>query len=168
MLGKLLAISLSCAALSSCAGYQLGSSKPTHLTAVKSIDVPLFENETLEPRLATLATNSLVDSITRDGTYKIATTSDSDATLIASIRSLDYSTRRSGKLDTLRASELYLKMDIDWKLISSNNSILSRGKAHGGSQFSLSENEQLSRTNAMADATKNAAEKITQQLANGF
>ena len=54
--------------LVSCAGYQLGGHKPAHLAQVKSVHVPLFENDTLQIRAESYATNSAVDAITRDGT----------------------------------------------------------------------------------------------------
>lgn len=168
MLSKLLAALLCLASLSSCAGYRLGNSKPSELSSVQSVSVPLFKNNTQEQRLAALMTNSMVDSITRDGTYSIANVDSSDAQLIATITSLDYSERRSSRFDTLRASELYMNLAVDWKLSDNQNKVLASGKATGQTQFSLAANQQLSRTNAMADAAKDAAKQITLRLANGF
>ena len=168
MLSKLLAAALCLTALSSCAGYQLGNSKPSELKSVKAISIPLFENNTQEQRLAVLVTNSVVDSITRDGTYSIATSNTGDAELRATIKNIKYSERRSSRFDTLRASELYLTLVVDWSLVDSQNRTLASGKESGRTQFSVAENQQLSRSNAMADAAKDAAEQITLRLANGF
>lgn len=168
MLSKLLAATLCITALSSCAGYQLGTNKPSELKSVHSIHVPLFENKTQEQRLATLVTNSVVDSITRDGTYAIATTATSDAELVASIKRIKYSKRRSSRFDSLLASELYLDMTVEWSIVDAQNRVLTQGSTTGRSQFSNSEKQQLARTNAMSDAAKDAAKQITLRLANGF
>ena len=78
MIKYLLALTL---ALSSCTGYHLGGAKPAHLSHVKSIHVPLFENDTLLVRAESHATNSAVDAITSDGTYRIATSSTAPGAL---------------------------------------------------------------------------------------
>lgn len=168
MLSKLLAATLCIAAFSSCSGYQLGSSKPAELSAVSSIYIPLFENHTQEQRLAALVTNSMVDSVTRDGTYRIGSQDNCDAELVATIKTIHYSSRRSSQFDSLLASELYLELDVEWSLVDQRNTILAKGKTSGRSQFSLSDKQQLSRANAMSDAAKDAAKQITLRLANGF
>ena len=168
MLRNLLAAALCLTALTSCAGYQLGNVKPSELSAVHSIAVPLFKNDTQEQRLASLATNSMVDAITRDGTFEIASTADSDADLIATISSVEYSERRFSRFDSLKASEMYMKLVVDWNLVDSQNKILSRGVAIGRTQFSVDSNQQTSRSNAFPNAAKDAAEIIMLRIANGF
>ena len=96
--------------LSSCAGYKLGNSKPSHLTEIRAVAVPLFKNKTLQTRVATLATNSCVDAIIRDGTYQIETLENADATLVATIDSIKYEEFRSQRLDTLRPEELSVEI----------------------------------------------------------
>ena len=168
MLRQLLAAALCLTALTSCAGYQLGNVKPSELSSVNSISVPLFKNETQEQRLASLVTNSMVDAITRDGTYEIVTSSTSDAELIAVIRTVEYSERRFSRFDSLKASEMYMTLIIDWRLIDNQNKVLSSGLARGRTQFSVDSNQQLSRSNAFPDAAKNATELIMLRIANGF
>ena len=88
-----------CLLSASCAGYQLGGSKPTHLSHIRSIHVPLFENDTLFVRAETHGTNSMVDALTRDGTYKISTAESADAVLLGRITNLEL---QSGELNTNR------------------------------------------------------------------
>ena len=168
MLSQLLAAALCLTALTSCAGYQLGNSKPSELSSVNSISVPLFKNETQVQRLAGLMTNSMVDVITRDGTYKISSAATSDADLIATIETIKYSERRNARFDSLKATEMYMKIMVDWQLIDHQNQVLSSGKVSGRTQFSVGSNQQLSRTNAFPDAAQNAAELIMLRIANGF
>lgn len=168
MLKNLLLLLLCSVLLPSCAGYKLGNQKPTELSSVSSIDVPLFENKTQEQRLATLVTNSMVDAITRDGTYQITTNSASDATLVGVIERISYSERRADRFDTLRASELNVRVHVKWELINSQNQVLASGKDVGRSYFSTEANQQLSRNNSFPDAAMDVSEHIIQRLANGF
>ncbi len=168
MLSQLLAAALCLIALTSCAGYQLGNAKPSELSSVNSISVPLFKNDTQEQRLASLVTNSMVDAITRDGTYEIASSATSDADLIATIKTIKYSERRNARFDSLRASEMYMQMVVEWKLVDHQNESLSSGTVTGLTQFSVAPNQQLSRSNAFSDAAKDATELIMLRIANGF
>lgn len=168
MLIKLIAATLCILSLCSCSGYHLGDRKPSELSAVQTISVPLFKNKTQEPRLATLVTNSMVDAITRDGTYQIAPSASSDADLVATIETITYRERRSSRYDSLRASALYVDVVVDWQLIDSNNVVLAKGSDKGRSQFSAGSNQQTSRNNAFPDAAQNAAEIILRRISNGF
>lgn len=168
MIPRILAALVALLTLSSCTGYQLGSSKPSHLTSIKTISVPLFKNETQEQRLAVLTTNYCVDAITRDGTYRIGTSSNADATLEATISRLDYREFRSQRLDTLRPEELEITLVIDWKLKANNGQVLESGTSVGESKFFVDDNLQLSRENSFPDAAKNATENLVYRIANGF
>lgn len=151
----------------SCSGYQLGHTKPTHLQAIKRISVPLVKNNTQEPRLESLATNAIVDAITRDGTYKIARDSAADATLKATITKLSYSESRSQRFDTLRPDKLTITITLKWKLIQ-NGVVLDSGTSEGESNFFIERNEQRSRENSFPDTVRNAARNLVSRIANGF
>lgn len=154
----------------SCAGYQLGGSKPSHLSHVKSIHVPLFENDTLFVRAETHATNTVVDALTRDGTYQIATAESADAVLRGRITNLDYGQVSSIRSDSLRSEELSLTIHIDWSLIDTSNSsrTLAKGRSTGRTTFFARGNLNTARTNALPDALQRACESLTSRLADGF
>lgn len=165
---RLLALLLGIITLTSCVGYRLGSSKPSHLANVRIIAVPLFKNDTLQPRIAALATNSCVDAIIRDGTFRIGNTDNADATLEASVETIKYEESRSQRLDSLRPEELNVTVYIKWKLVDSNNQALENGTTKGTSKFFVDDNLQLSRENAYPDALKNASQNLVSRIANGF
>ncbi len=154
--------------LSSCAGYRLGGAKPQALKNVKNISVPLVENDTLEIKLAPLATNALVSAISNDGSYRITKTSNSDAYLKASIKNIDYREFRSSRLDTLRAEELTMTISVNWELIDNSGATLLKGTSTGSTRFFNDDNQRISRENAKANALQNAADKITSRISNGF
>ncbi len=154
----------------SCVGYQMGGSKPTHLSHVKSIHVPLFKNDTLFARAESLATNSMIDTLTRDGTYRISSPQSADAVLLARVEEINYSQVSSTRTDSLSSEELGLRVVIDWSLVDATNRsrTLARGKGWGDSTFFARGNLSTARTNALPDALHRACESISARIADGF
>jgi hypothetical protein len=64
-------------ALGGCAGYRLG---PTNglVAGSKSIQINLFQNETMEPRLIEPVASAIRKNIQRDGTYRLNTRNEGD------------------------------------------------------------------------------------------
>lgn len=156
--------------LVSCAGYHMGGSKPARLAHVRSIHVPLFENDTLLVRADAFATNSAVDALTRDGTYRIATDSNADAVLDGRVEKVEYNQVSSSRTDTLRSEELNMEITIAWVLRDAKNPalILMKGRSKGDTRFFAQGNLQVARTNALPDALRRATESMTTRLADGF
>ncbi|MCP5535463.1 MAG: LptE family protein [Akkermansiaceae bacterium] len=156
--------------LASCVGYQLGGSKPAHLSHVKSIHVPLFKNDTQLIRADSYATNSAVDALTRDGTYKIASSATADAVLEGRVTTLKYRQVSSSRTDTLRSEELSLEITIEWVLRDANDPsrILEKGRSHGSTRFFAGGNLHIARSNALPDALRRACESMTTRIADGF
>ena len=109
---KLILLSLLSLFLASCAGYQLGGAKPSHLTHIQSIHVPLFINDSLLIRAGAYATNSAVDALTRDGTYRIATVSNADAVLVGRVSKIKFSQVSSSRTDSLSSEELSMELSL--------------------------------------------------------
>jgi hypothetical protein len=155
---------------SSCAGYRLQSGRPAALSHVKSIHVPMFENKTLIPRGDVMATNSVIDAITIDGTYRIATADKADAVLRGTIESVSYDQVRSTRLDTLRSEEMENTVTLKWTLYDGANplKILSSGKAKGSSRFAIDSNLQTARSNALPDALQRASKQVIGRLTDDY
>lgn len=156
---------------SCCAGYQLQSGRPKAMAQVKKIHVPLFENKTLIPRGEALATNSVIDAITSDGTYRISTAEQADAILYGSVETVTYSQVRATRLDTLRSEEMENTITLKWELRGnhgSNMKVLSSGKARGSSRFAIDANQQTARQNALPDALQRAATQVVGRLTDDF
>jgi hypothetical protein len=166
----LLAVSLCLAALSSCAGYRMEGRRPQALADVQNIRVLLFENKTLIPRGEVLATNSVIDALASDGTYRIAHDSNADATLHGTVETVTYNQVRSTRLDTLRSEELENNVTIRWELRDGKNpmKVLASGKALGTSRFAIDSNLQTARTNALPDAMQRAATQVVGRLTDDF
>lgn len=154
--------------LSSCAGYQLGSSKPAALASISSFHVPVMKNETLFVRAEVMGTNTLVDALVRDGSYAVTPVDRADAVLLTAVEEITYRQVRSVRLDTLRPEELDMQVKISWQIIGENNTVIDSGTARGTSRFFVADNLQTSRRNAIADAMRDTSERLVARLAHGF
>ncbi|NWK56848.1 hypothetical protein HW115_14590 [Verrucomicrobiaceae bacterium N1E253] len=169
MLHRLLLLLLPLA-LASCTGYHLGGSKPSHLAHVENIQVPLFVNETQLTRADAYATNSAVDALTRDGSYRITNINDAQAVLEGSVVSIDYGQVSSSRTDTLKSEELSMEVTINWILRDASNParILEKGSSRGKTRFFAGDNLEIAKVNALPDALRRACESMTSRIANGF
>ena len=154
----------------SSARYQMGGSKPSHLSHVKRIQVPLFVNDTQLTRADAYATNSMVDALTNDGTYRISRADTADAVLEGIVKTADYSQVSSSRRDTLRSEELSMDITIAWTLRDADNPILilEQGESKGLTRLFAGDNLEIARTNALPDALRRASEAIVTRLADGF
>ncbi|MEJ6581473.1 MAG: LPS assembly lipoprotein LptE [Akkermansiaceae bacterium] len=156
--------------LSSCAGYRWGGNKPSHLAGVQSIYIPLAKSRVIFPRVEALATNSVVDAFTVDGTYRIGSSSKSDATLFLTIEQLTYRQARSSREDVLRSEELRLEVVVSYELIDPSRPgiVLESGKGRGQTRLFVDNNLQTARASALPDALQRAATSIVARLADGL
>ena len=156
--------------LVSCAGYQLGGSKPPSLAAVKSVSVPMFANGTLFPRAEALATSAVAAAFVADGTYRIADSDSADAVLEGKISEIDYATLRSSRIDSSLPEELTNTVLIEWVLFDARDrtKVLASGVSEGHSSFYVSSNLQTARQNALPDAFERAGQRLVATLASGF
>lgn len=173
-----------------CAGYKLGSVKPSIYKNINKIYVPTFENATLEPRVAVMTTNAVIKSLQADGTYQLTDQSNSDAVLRGKITRIERRQLRATRKDTLRTREMLLFMIVEWSLhdpvtgdkldYRENRSIdetnrdsstslrIRPGRVIGQTQIFLDENFQLTERNALPLAAQDAAKVLTGQLTEGW
>ena len=156
--------------LVSCAGYQLGGSKPASMKQVKIIAVPMFSNSTLHPRAEALATSAVASAFVQDGTYRIGDVNHADAILEGELRSIKYSVIRGTRLDTLLPEELRNNVVLAWTLRDSRNptKVLASGTSEGSSELFAGGNLQTARNNALPEALERAGEALVSRLADGF
>jgi len=167
---KLLFLLAPALSLVSCAGYHLGNIKPASLAGVNTIAVPMFANSTLHPRAEALATSAVANAFVQDGTYRLAKSDHADAILEGTLASIDYSTIRGTRHDTLLPEEQANTVRIDWTLRDAKDptKVLCSGRSSGRSQLFVSSNLQTARNNALPEALERAGEAIVSRLANGY
>ncbi len=154
--------------LFSCAGYQLGGTKPAAMNGVENISVPMFANDTQHPRAEAIATSAVADAFIRDGTYRIVSSDKADAILEGSVSEIDYSTLRGTRFDTLLAEEYKSTVTLNWTLRDARNPtrIIATGSSEGRSQLFRDSNLQTARNNALPDAMESAGEALVSRLAD--
>lgn len=154
--------------LSSCAGYQVGTSKPAHLQNVTKLYVPTFTNETLEPRLAVLVTNAVIKQIQMSGAYQIVSQDQADATLEARISDLDRSQWRAVRNNTLRTRELLVRLRTDYKVVDPSGTKLHSGRVLGESYVVLDPNFQTSERQALSEAAERMSVTLVDEISSGW
>jgi Lipopolysaccharide-assembly len=154
--------------LSNCAGYKLGSAKPSHMATVTKLHVPTFSNDTLEPRLAVLLTNAVIKQIQAAGSYQIVGPDDADATLRGEIDYIDRSQWRAVRTNTLRTREILELLRVNYKVVDGNGVTLHTGRTLGQSYIVLDPNFQLSETQALSEAAERLAVALVGEISDGW
>tara|TARA_R110002096_G_scaffold147671_16_gene307698 strand:+ start:33704 stop:34291 length:588 start_codon:yes stop_codon:yes gene_type:complete len=176
--------------LSGCAGYQLGPQKPVEYADISKLYVPTFSNETLEPRLATIVTNSVISLLQQDGTYEITTKEKADAELTGRIRRIEKQQQRSANNQLLRTRELLLQLEVAFDLqdlrtgekikranpfgvdADDRDIVTGRRRASnrvvGSTSLFLDPNFQLSEREALPLAAEDAAEQLVSAITEGW
>ena len=153
---------------SSCAGYQMGASRPGAMEGVKTLAVPLFRNNTLEPRASSIVSNNVVRLLHNDGTFKLVDSSLADAVLKGTITRFDRRQLRSARNNSLRTRELELRVWIDYTVETRTGAVLMRGTANGSTSLFLDPNFQLTERQGIDDASLRAAEDLVSRLCEGW
>ncbi|MFT5466648.1 MAG: hypothetical protein ACI8UO_001748 [Verrucomicrobiales bacterium] len=171
-------------------GYQVGDVKPSEYANVNTIWVPTFKNETLEPRIAAIATNASISAIQQDGTFKVGNEDNSDVALRARITRIRRNQQRSANNQVLQTQEMLVQVRISWYLedlvtgqrIKSSNPFgvdesgtdlltgqrRDAGDVTGQTSIFLDPNFQLSDRQALALAVEDAAEQLVSRLSEGW
>lgn len=162
--------SLTLCVLASCAGYQLGGTKPEALAHVKKIHVPLAKNLTQIPRAGAFVTNGVVDALVQDGTYRLGTAASSDAVLEVEFLTVDYRAIRTARENRLRSEELSMTVSLRWKVIDGRDplKILDSGTSIGRTSLFVDPNLQTAQQSAINDAIQRAATSMIARLSDGF
>lgn len=159
---------LALALLTGCSGYQLGSSRPTQLANVKKLAVPTFKNDTLEPRLEVLTTNAIIKKLQLDGAYEIVPVSEADAVLKGTISTIERSQFRSARNNTLRTSELLMRLVVNYTVEDNTGATLRTGSVRGASNIMLDANQQMAERQGLADAAERLSSTLVSQISEGW
>ena len=155
--------------LPSCAGYRLGSVKPSAFRDIHTISVPTVKNRTLEPRIDAHVTNAIISRFQEDGTYKIATSGDADAALEVTILRFDRRQLRSARFNTLRTRELGLIMTLEYQFVNLHTqTLLKKGTVRGETTVFMDGNHQSGERQALPEAADRAADSLVSIISEGW
>lgn len=161
--------------LAGCAGYQIGSFKPTPMAHVKTVAVPTFKNDTLEQRIEVLMANTLIKQIQQDGTYKVVGEKQADATIECTIDRIDRKPQRSVRGDVLLSREYELDLAIRYRVVDTKTGqeLMSR-TVSGQTSFFVSGTNALTadvlqdERQALPLAMQEAAVRLVAQISEGW
>ncbi len=156
-------------ALTSCAGYHLGGQKPSHLQGISKLAVPTFDNQTLEPRLSSVVTNSLIKQIQTDGSYQIVTKDNAEAIFEGTITRVDRSQFRSFRQNVLRTAQLQMRLTLNYTIKdAASGRPIHKGTSSAISYVILDSNIQNSEAQALDDAAQRLATNVANEISEGW
>jgi len=151
-----------------CGGYQLGPATPGYLRNVHAIAVPTFTNNTLEPRLEVLVTNTAIKQFQQDGTFRIVNSDAADATLKAEIIGVGRSPARSVRGNVLSTTEFNLNLTIKYTLMGRDGKLLTAGGVSGSTSFFVGSDVNTDQRQALPLAAEELARHLVSQLSEGW
>ena len=154
---------------SGCAGYHLGPATPAYLRQIHSIAVPTFRNLTLTPRVDVLVTGTVIKQFQQDGTFRIATEENADATLKGEILAVGRSPARSVRGNVLATTEFNLVLRVRYTLVGRDGKpIAGPAEAAGGTSFFVGEDVTTDERQALPLAAEQLAIQVVSQLSEGW
>jgi len=152
-----------------CAGYHIGPVKPAYLHAVQSIAVPTFKNSTLEPRIEVLVAGTVIKQLQQDGTYRVASEENADATLKGEITRISRAPARSLRGNVLATQEFALTVRVRYTLVGRDGTVLlGATEAVGSSSFFVGSDVTTDERQALPLAAEELANHLVSQLSEGW
>lgn len=163
------AAAICCLCFTGCLGYHIGPAKPYYLRDVHVIAVPTFKNTTLLPRIEVLVTDTVIKQFQQDGTFRIASEENADATLKAEIIRIGRSPARSVRGNVLATTEFNLSMRVRYTLVGRDGKALAPpAEAIGTTSFFVGSDVTTDERQALPLATEELAIQLVSQLSEGW
>ena len=166
---KKLSFSLLALLLSGCAGYHLGPATPAYLRQIHSIAVPIFRNATLVPRIEALVTGTVIKQFQQDGTFRIASEDNADASLKGEIIAVGRSPARSVRGNVLATTEFNLSLRVRYTLVGRDGKTMAGpAEAAGATSFFVGSDVNTDERQALPLAAEQLAGHLVSQLSEGW
>jgi outer membrane lipopolysaccharide assembly protein LptE/RlpB len=163
------AVLLAALGLSGCAGYHIGNVKPHYLEGINSIAVPTFHNQTFQPHIEVLLTNTVIKQLQQDGTFRIANIHDADATLKGTIQAIGRTPVRSVRGNVLATTEFNLTITVSYTLVDrSGRTLTGPSTVAGTTSFFVGSDVTADQRQALPLATEDLAVRLTSALSEGW
>jgi Lipopolysaccharide-assembly len=161
-------------ALAGCAGYRMGSIKPTPMASVKTIAVPSFKNDTLQPRIEVQLANTVIKQIQSDGTYQIADERTADAVLECTLDEIERRSERNVRGNSGLSKEYSLILRVRYRLYErATGKTLAGRTVTGKTSFFVSGNALIAdilqdEHQALPIAAEDLAVRLVSQISEGW
>ena len=154
--------------LSGCA-YSLGDARPSMMRGIQTLAVPTSQNKTLEPNVEGMLADTIIKQLQTEGTYRIATERNSDATLFTKLVGVDRRAARSIRGNVLATSEFELSTTVEYRVVANDTGKeIMTGLVTGNTSFFVTPDLQTDEQQALPLAFSDAAVKLASRLGEGF
>ena len=161
------ALGLICLLAVACAGYRIGPSNGLSAGS-KSIEIRLFQNNTLEPRLSEAIGTAVRRNIQRDGTFRLETRGDADIVVTGTIKRFERSALSFQPNDILTVRDFDVGMVATVKAVDRrtgavvlNSDVIGRTTVRARADLSSAERQ------AVPLIAEDMAKNLTSMLADG-
>lgn len=153
-----------------CAGYHLGATIPKRMHDVKTIAVPTFHNETLVPRLESLAASTVVKQFQQDGTFRVCSPEDADVVLAGTIEKIHRTGARSVRSDIVKQQEYNLTVTFNYTVTRrATGEKIDEGTLTGDTSFFVSGNDvNQDELQAIPLAIEKASVRLVNRVTTGW
>lgn len=153
--------------LSGCAGYHVGPVAPKFMSGVRTIAVPTFRNESLEPRMEVLVTNIVIKQLQQDGTYQVTDPEHADAVLDGKIEKVTRRPSRSVRGNIQATREFVVSLTLKYE-VRRRGQLLTAQSVVGDTSFFVGSEVQQEERQALPLAAEDAAVRLVSQLTEGW
>ena len=165
---RLIALLLGAALPAGCA-YTLGDARPSMMRGIETLAVPVSQNTTLEPNVEGMLADTIIKQLQTEGTYRIATERNSDATLFTKLVGVDRRAARSIRGNVLATSEFELSTTVEYRVVANDTGKeIMTGLVTGNTSFFVTPDLQTDEQQALPLAFSDAAVKLASRLGEGF
>ncbi|MDX2227640.1 MAG: LPS assembly lipoprotein LptE [Verrucomicrobiae bacterium] len=146
-------------------GYQVGPTpRGQFYPGVKKIFIPVVKNQTFEPRIQVLVTDTIIREFQKDGSFEIGTEAEADAILIVNLRDLTRSPLRFAQSNVVVAQEYELLLRGDFEMKGRDGKVLSSGSLSGRTTFYVGNDLIAAQQQALPLAAENLGYKIASHI----
>lgn len=130
---------------SGCAGYKIGPVKPKFMSEIRTLAVPSFKNDTLEPRVEVALATALIKQIQQDGTYQITDEAHADAIILGTLEDITRQPQRSVRGNVLATREYLLGLRCRFTVVNrATGATIDRRGAFGQTSFFVTGSDKIS------------------------
>ncbi len=140
--------------------------KATALQNMNTFCVEVFDNETEHPNAGMLMTTAMANTLQSDGTYRMASRSESDFVVKGTVRKIDRSSWITSTEDTYISTQIGVCVGVDYQVVDrkSGRVLIASYNEEEGNFFNEVGNTESAFETAISYATRRIADEITTTL----
>ena len=146
-----------------CSYYSVSGSLPSH---IKTVAVPLFENETVEIDIVEGITSEVIDAIIKDGNMKVVSEFQSDAIVNGTIIDIIEEADTFSKEEEADQFRIRIFANVQFFDRKKNSVIWEEERMEGWARFDTSDTS--SRENGIEEALEMLAKEIIDKTVSGW